>query len=121
LAANEVKLAGNALDMVLDTRARAMADMLDDYGRWSRYERGVKAMADQFGMVTLMAPWNAALKQFVGVISQTRSLRVIEDMAEGKRVSVADRTRLRHLGIGEEEARRISVQFREYGDRSTNL
>jgi len=121
LAANEVKLAGNALDMVLDTRAMAMADMLDDYGRWSRYERGVKAMADQFGMVTLMAPWNAALKQFVGVISQTRSLRVIEDMAEGKRVSVADRTRLRHLGIGEEEARRISVQFREYGDRSTNL
>jgi hypothetical protein len=121
LAANEVRLAGNALDMVLDTRAMAMADMLDDYGRWSRYERGVKAMADQFGVVTLMAPWNAALKQFVGVISQTRSLRVIEDMVEGKRVSVADRTRLAHLGIGEEEARKISREFREFGDRSSNL
>jgi hypothetical protein len=121
LAANEVKLAGNALDMVLDTRAMAMADMLDDYGRWSRYERGVKAFADQFGVVTLMAPWNAALKQFVGVISQTRALRTIEDMVEGKRVSVADRTRLAHLGIGEEEARRISREFREFGDRSSNL
>jgi hypothetical protein len=85
LAANEVKLAGNALDMVLDTRAMAMADMMDDYGRWSRYERGLKALTDQFGMVTLMAPWNAALKQFVGVISQTRALRAIEAMAEDER------------------------------------
>jgi hypothetical protein len=117
LAANEVKLAGNALDMVLDTRAMAMADMLDDYGRWSRYERGLKAMTDQFGVVTLMAPWNAALKQFVGVVSQTRALRAIESLAGGGRLAVAERTRLAHLGIGPDEADRIWEQFAQHGTK----
>jgi hypothetical protein len=39
MAAREARLAGTALDMVLDTRAMSIADMLDDYGRWSKYER----------------------------------------------------------------------------------
>jgi hypothetical protein len=121
LAANEVKLAGNAQDLILDTRSMAMADMLDDYGRWSSYERGVKALSNQFGLVTLMAPWNTYIKQFVGVISQTRALRAIEAMAEGRQITVAERTRLAHLGIGLDEAERIAAQFREQGDKSTNL
>ena len=118
LASGEVKLAGNALDMVLDTRAMALADMLDDYGRWSRYERGLKAMTEQFGVVTLMAPWNAALKQFVGVVSQTRALRAIEALSEGRPVAAAERTRLAHLGIGETEVERIAEQFAKHGERN---
>lgn len=117
LAANEVKLAGNALDMVLDTRAMALADMLDDYGRWSRFERGLKGLTEGFGVVTLMAPWNSALKQFVGVVSQTRALRAIEAMVEGRPVSRAERTRLAHLGIGPTEAERIAGQFAKHGER----
>lgn len=117
LATNEVKLAGNALDMVLDSRAMSLADMLDDYGRWSKYERGIKAMTERFGMVSLMAPWNAALKQFVGVVSQTRSLQAIEKLAAGQTVSQAERTRLASLGIGSEMADRIDAMFRAHGNK----
>jgi hypothetical protein len=117
LAANEVKLAGNALDMVLDTRAMSIADMLDDYGRWSKYERGIKAMTERFGVVSLMAPWNAALKQFVGVISQTRSLQAIERTVAGGAVGQAERTRLASLGIGADVAERIDAMFKAHGSK----
>lgn len=117
IAAREAKLAGTALDMVLDTRAMSMADMLDDYGRWSKYERSMQAMANKFGLVTLMAPWNAAMKQFVGVISQTRSLRAIEKWAAGELAEGAERTRLASLGVGQQMAERIDAMFKAHGEK----
>ena len=52
-------MAGTALDMMDDTRAMAIADIMDDYGRGSRFERGLQSLSSKFGVVTLMAPWNA--------------------------------------------------------------
>jgi hypothetical protein len=116
LAAEEVKLSGTALDMVLDTRAMAMADIMDDYGRYSKFERGLQAATSRFGVVTMMAPWNAAMKQFVGIISQTRSLQAIEAMASGK-IAPAERARLAQFGIDEEMAGRIGKEWRAHGEK----
>lgn len=110
LATGEARLAGNALDMVLDSRAMSLADVLDDSGRWTRFERGVAGLTSTFGVATLMAPWNTALKQFAAVVAQTRSLQAIERGAMG-----AERTRLASLGIGPDEAARIAEQFALYG------
>lgn len=121
LSANEAKLSGTALDMTLDTRAMSMADMLDDYGRWSKYERGLKAMTEKFGLVSLMAPWNAWVKQFVGVVSQTRSLQAIERMVAGGVVSQAERTRLASLGIGADAAERIDAMFKAHGEKRNGV
>lgn len=121
LSSGEVKLAGTALDMVLDTRAMSLADVLDDYGRHSKFERGLQAMTSKFGLVTLMAPWNAALKQFAGVISQTRALKAIATMATGAPAKPAEVTRLAKLGIGPEMIGRIAPMFEKHGSRDTNI
>ena len=60
LAGEEVKAAGTALDMVLDSRVMAIADITDDFGRHSKFERGLTALSSKFGVVSLMAPWNAS-------------------------------------------------------------
>ena len=120
LAANEAKLSGTAVDMVLDSRAMSMADMLDDYGRWSKYERGLKGLTDRFGLVTLMAPWNSAMKQIAGVIGQTRTLEAIEALVAGQPLRQAERTRLASLGIGPEMAERIDGQFKTHGQKQDN-
>ncbi|WP_234840516.1 hypothetical protein [Sinorhizobium meliloti] len=44
LAAKEVKQAGTALDMILDSRAMALADITGDFGRHSKFERGIRAV-----------------------------------------------------------------------------
>jgi len=120
LAAEEVKMAGEALDMVLDSRAMSLADVMDDFGRHSKFERGVSALTGKFGVVSLMAPWNASLKQLVGIISQTRSLQAIDALINGT-IDAAERTRLAQFGIGENEARAIGKQFAEHGEKHGSL
>ncbi|WP_417834760.1 hypothetical protein [Thalassospira xiamenensis] len=114
-AAGEVKQAGTALDMVLDSRSMAIADVADDFGRHSKFERGIRYAADQFGVVSLMAPWNAAMKQFAGVVTASRALDGIDKWTKGI-AGTADIENLARAGINEDMARRIAAQFAEYGD-----
>ncbi|WP_456085337.1 LPD3 domain-containing protein [Magnetospirillum molischianum] len=120
LAAEEAKLAGTALDLVLNTRMMKMADVFDDYGRLSKFERGIQVLSDNFGLVSLMAPWNAAWKQFTGVITQTRMLQAIDqwrDLPSGH----PERERLAWLGIDRNAAERIATQFRAHGKQQDGL
>lgn len=120
LAAKEVKLAGTALDMSLDSRAMAIADVMDDYGRGSKFERGLSQATRSFGVVSLMAPWNAAMKQFVGIIGQTKMLQGIERVVAGK----ASRKEIEYLaanGIDANMADRIGQQFEAHGVRDGDV
>lgn len=115
IAGEEVKQAGTALDMVLDSRSMAIADVTDDFGRHSKFERGVRYAADQFGVVSLMAPWNAAVKQFAGIVTMSRALDGVDKWAKG----IADTPTIENLaraGIDEDMARRIAAEFAEHGD-----
>ena len=114
LAAAEVKKAGTALDMVLDSRAMAIADIADDFGRHSKFERGVDALARNFGSLSLMTPWNAAMKQFSGVLVSDRVLEHTAKWAKGT-LKKGDIETLAFQGIDEEVAGRIAEQFAKHG------
>ncbi|MBP2294715.1 hypothetical protein [Azospirillum rugosum] len=114
-SAEEVKAAGTALDMVLHSRAMSLADIGDEFGRRTRFERGLSATANHFGAIAIMAPWNAALKQFSGVITATNLIRDAQALAAGK--LGRDRiTRLAAAGIDHELAQRIAQQFAQHGE-----
>jgi len=100
---------------MLDSRVMAMADIMDDYGRHSRFERGLSAVSSRFGVVSLMAPWNAALKQFSGLITMTNLLRAAKRVSEG--TATADEIRkLAASGIDADLAIRISDEFDIHGE-----
>ena len=114
MAGQEVKAAGTALDMVLDSRAMSLAEIGDDFGRGSKFERAVKSAGTRFGVVSLMAPWNASMKQFSGMIVMTNMLRASEAVAKG----TATAKEIRKLGAGginTDLADRIHKQFQKYG------
>lgn len=114
IAMQEIKTAGTALDMVLDSRAMNIADVMDNYGRHSKFERSVQSMASNFGVVSLQAPWNAAMKQFTGLISMTRMLRAADRWAGGK-ATKPEIERLAASGISQRHARQIAEQFAKHG------
>lgn len=120
MAAQEVKDAGTALDMVLDNRAMAMADITDDFGRHSAFERGLTSLSTRFGVVSLMAPWNSTLKQFSGLITMTNILRASERVAAGKGTA-RDISRLASSGIDEDLAQRIAKQYAAHGDNQDGI
>lgn len=115
LARSEVKRAGAALDWVLDTRAMSFADIGDDYGRHSKFERGVQYLGDKFGMMNVMSGWNATMKQLAGVMTQTRMIEEVSNLVEGK-ISKADAAHLAWLGIDGHTAERIAEQFKTHGE-----
>jgi hypothetical protein len=115
MAGQEVKAAGTALDMVLDSRAMSMAEIGDDFGRGSKFERAVKSAGTRFGVVSLMAPWNAAMKQFSGMIVMTNMLRSAEAVAKGTATAKEIR-KLGAAGINTDLAERIHKQFQKYGE-----
>lgn len=120
LAANEAKLAGAALEITLDSRAMQMADVADEFGYGSKFERGLDYATSKFGLISLMAPWNQALKQFAGVITQTRTLEVAGKWRNGS-ASKAEIERMAFLGIDEDMAGRIDDQFRKHGEDQGTL
>lgn len=120
LSVEDVRMSGEALDMLLDTRTMAIADIMDDYGRYSKFERGLQTAAGRFGIVSLMAPWNTLLKSFVGVISQTRSLRAIEALNAGA-VAPDELARLAAFGVDARMAKKIGDQFTAHGEKRGNL
>lgn len=120
LAGEEVKRAGTALDMVLDSRAMAIADVMDDYGRGSRFERGLGSAATGFSRVALMAPWNAALKQFTGLLTIDRVLEAAEAVARGT-ASADQLARLAQSGIDEGRALSIAREFASHGATERGL
>ncbi len=116
MAGKEVKRAGTAWDLVLNSRATSLAEIGDIYGRGTRFERGLQAISDSFGHVSLMAPWNAAMKQFAGVMTSHRmleeSLKVLKGKASKKAIQ-----KLASQNIDDTMAARIGTQFEQFGER----
>lgn len=115
LAGAEVKAAGTALDMILDSRAMSIAEIGDQFGRGTAFERAIKSAGTRFGVVSLMAPWNAAMKQFSGMVVMTNLLRASEKVAKGQ-ASPKEIRKLAAAGINSDLAERITKQFAKYGE-----
>ncbi|WP_286167622.1 hypothetical protein [Ochrobactrum sp. 3-3] len=115
LAGAEVKAAGTALDMILDSRAMSIAEIGDQFGRGTAFERAIKSAGTRFGVVSLMAPWNAAMKQFSGMVVMTNLLRASEKVAKGQ-ASPKEIRKLAAAGINSDLAERITKQFSKYGE-----
>jgi hypothetical protein len=120
LAGDEVKLAGTALDMILDTRAMAMADILDDFGRYSKFERAIQSVQENFGVISLMAPWNAAVKQWSGAITMTNILRSAKAV-KGGTADAAIIRKLAQSSIDDETAGVIAEQFAKHGSQDRGV
>lgn len=113
-SADELNLMGVGLDMFESGRAEMIADVMDDYGRHSRFERTLQGLSNKMGMLSLMAPWNAALKQFSGVITMTRIVEACEAAAKGT-IKPKELEKLAAAGISRDTAEQIAQQFAKHG------
>ena len=120
-AGDETKWLSGALELVTDNRAMRIADITDTFGRNTKFERAVQSAGRQFGMVSLMAPWNAVMKQLAGTITQTRILRGAERLISGKPLKQTEMEYFAHLGISQDALRQIGEQFKKHGAKENNV
>ncbi len=113
--AEEVKLAGTALDVVLDTRAMSLADIELQYPASTRFERGMDAMTDNFGLASLQGPWNAGLKQLSGIVTYQRMYEAVMSSARGT-VRKGELEKLAQQGIDQRHIGRLKKMFDAHGE-----
>lgn len=113
MSMDEVRRVGTALDVVLDTRAHSIAEIGDDFGRHSKFERAIQWGQNKFGLLNLLSGWTAVMKQVDGLVSQTRILEDVEKWAKGTATKKAQK-RLAWLGIDFDMATRINLMAQKH-------
>ena len=110
MARKEAHLAGTALDIVLSTRTRSLADLGERYVAESKFERGLSKGSDYFGIVNALSIWNEGMKSWASSLASSHILQTAEKLAKGNNLSRADRLKLARSGIDEGLARKIADQ-----------
>jgi len=115
IAAEEAKMAGTGLDMILQSRALAMVNASELPQRFTRIEEISGRATNAFFIANLLSPWNAFLKQAAGVVISNRIARDTIRTVEGM-VTESGAARLRAAGISVEDAKLIAAQIQQHGE-----
>lgn len=143
LAAHEWKLMGAATDMVLDSRAMALAEITEHYGAEGVRGRLAQTMQSEMGMrskalraagdlfksgealsgiaaqkmtvLSGLSPWTAHWKQVAGMMTVTRIMQACDAMVAGT-VAKKELANLAASYIDAPMAARISEQFAQHGE-----
>lgn len=101
---------GHALEWVLDTRAKTLGEIGDAVAS-TRAEKLAKSATHAYTRLTLMATWNATMKDLGSMLEQQAMHRAIM----GDSMSVIDRAKLAQHGFGDVELAQIKTQWAKYG------
>ena len=116
----EVQNMGTALDLVTESRANAINDILDDYGRHTKAERTLDYIGSKFQKVTGIAYWNTALKFTASSLIQTNMAEAMAKSVAGK-ASTKEIANLAALGIDKDTAKLIQQQIKKHGQQVEGL
>lgn len=106
----ELEDMGIAADLFNNSRMRAIADVQDDMVSGTKAERGMTAVSDTFGMVSLMAPWNKSFKTIAAAVSMGRLTRAMRADIAGT-INKKELEFLRANYVDSSMARRIMAEL----------
>ena len=93
-----------------------MYDIDDAYGVFNKTERGLSVMGNiYFTFFNLANPWNTFVKTLSSTYNSTRLLESIEGWIDRGKISKVNKARILSLGIDEESARKILIQYKKWG------
>lgn len=109
ISMKEAQLAGSGLDLVLHTRAYALADIMDEFGRTSPTERALEAMTSKIGIVALFDYWNQGAKMFSAAVMNGQTMEALNTVVNGggKKATAEATEYLASLGINGDLAFRM--------------
>lgn len=122
LSSREAKLAGTALDVEIHQRANAIADVFDDLGRYSKFERGMSYVANSVGQIGLFDHWTSGMKTITSAVAIGELTSAIEAVVKGGSLqNLADaNARLASGGINGRLAQKIWKEITEGGAERRN-
>jgi hypothetical protein len=122
MSARTAQLGGNAVDLVLHSRAHAFYDVFDGLRYGSKAERGVEWLTSKIGRIAFFDHWNVGMKSWAAVLENEVIMDSIATIMEGgskKRVDKAIRE-LARRNLGEDDIQVIWEQVQAGGGGKIN-
>ena len=115
LSLRQAYLSGEALDLVLGSRAMSMYDLENSFGVFSKLEKGTSKLSNiYFTYVNQMNGWNTLMKGWSSAVNGTRIIEESRNLVLGK-ISKVNKAKLLNSGIDEESAYVIWQQYQKHG------
>lgn len=108
----EIQDLRGGFEMEVDSRAMNMADIFDDYGRATTFERVTRGVSSTFPKYTGISAWNFMVKQVSGRIVLGKLNRLL---SKKKALTAKEEADLNFVGIGKDMRSRIKSQMDQYG------
>lgn len=117
----EMKRFNIGTELILNERNGAINDIIDDFGRTTKFERGLDALSQNFSKVNLVSYWNNALKTMASMVIQSNVYDSLEIVAKGGKLKPKELAKLNELGISENLAGIIYKQIEKHGEKIDSL
>lgn len=115
LHAREMNRMGVALDLVNNGRVNAIGDIMDDFGKHTKFERGMDIASQKLMSATGIKHWNSGLKQAASGIVQSNMHDAMSAVA-GNRATKRQISDLARSGIDKFAAKAIRAQIKKHGE-----
>ena len=112
-----------AVEWMLDTRAKTLADISEDLSGGQRgfaanLERISQKATQQYTRLTLMNSWNSMIRNITSVLEQDA---IIRGAMNPSKLSKVQRAKLAHTGLSDSDLNVIAEQFAKHGDTEDDV
>ena len=111
----EMNRIGVGLDLIDNGRLNALNDIIDDFGKHTKFERVADVVSSKAMGVTGIKHWNAYMKQAVSGVVQSNMHDAMEAVAKGT-ATTRQIANLASSGIDVEDAKRIVSLVKKHGE-----
>tara|TARA_R110001606_G_scaffold139003_1_gene277419 strand:- start:369 stop:1811 length:1443 start_codon:yes stop_codon:yes gene_type:complete len=117
----ELHSAGEALEMSLNARALALADVGDIFGNRFAFERSLHNSTNLFMFMNGLNMWNTIMKETAGLMVSNNISRLAKEYIKTGKLSQKNKQRLASSGIDPDMLRRIGKHVEKHGDTQKGL
>jgi hypothetical protein len=118
LSRQDARDLGVIAETVLQSRLASLADLHDPYAQGSKFDRFLSNTTNAFSKATGLSWWNDTMKTMASVMTQNRILRNAKNYSKADK---RERAYMAFLGINEDMAQRIAVQFEKHGAEENGI
>ena len=112
----ELHSAGEALEMSLNARALALADVGDIFGNRFAFEKSLHNSTNLFMFMNGLNMWNTIMKETAGLMVSNNISRLAKEYIKTGKLSQKDKQRLASSGIDPDMLGRIGKHVEKHGD-----
>jgi hypothetical protein len=112
----ELHNAGEALEMALNSRSLALADVGDIFGNRFAFERSLHNSTNVFMFMNGLNMWNTIMKETTGLMVSNNIAKLSKEYLKTGKLSQKNKQRLASAGIDPDVLKKIGENINKYGE-----